>query len=374
MMNFLIRTVFVVCLFWNKIGTCTHQEKNIMNKHNQTKFVILAGGSGSRLWPFSSSDKPKQLIPFLDSSTLLEQTIKRITPLITANKDIMVVTHERYKDPIQEVVGKNIGNILTEPLIRNTAPAVLQAVCHLSKDEDPVIAILPSDHFIPDQGHFLALLTKMIDLVAEEPYLAILGAHPTHPATGYGYIQSEPNHAVKEYLKVQQFHEKPNEKTAQQYIDAKNYFWNMGIVVGRCSTFLQEFKEHAPNLLQIVLREGSMEAAYKKLPSISLDVAILEKSNRVVVFPWAYEWYDVGSIQTFLELHKRFAPAQIHQQVIAINAGNNLISSNKKVVACVGVSDICVVETDDALLIVNRKDVESVRSVSEYLDRQKSGA
>lgn len=352
-------------------GICT-DKKGIMKKHHATRFVILAGGSGSRLWPLSSFDKPKQFIPFLDSPTLLELTIKRITPLIHSAQEIVVVTHERYQQAIAQAAGPSIGNIMAEPLARNTGPALLYAVYQLSQNnQDPVVVMLPSDHFIPDQGALLALLTQACDFVAQEPYLAILGARPTRPATGYGYIQAQPNCLSDGCYLVQQFHEKPHEQTAQEYLKAGNYFWNMGIVVGRCSTFLQEFKEHAPAMLQAFTQSDTVKAAYEQMPSISIDVALLEKSSRVVVFPWLYEWYDVGNLHVYLDLHNRFAQQQKNQQLIEIKSNNNVISSPKKIVACIGVNNLCIVETDDALLISTQNDVELVKQVVEQLEAKR---
>lgn len=192
--------------------------------------------------------------------------------------------------------------------------------------------------------------------------------YPTHPATGYGYIQAG-DQITPGCFKVQQFHEKPNQTAAQKYLEAGNYFWNMGIVVGKVSTFVQEFKAHAPELFETIMHATDIHAAYEQITPVSIDVAMLEKCKNIVVLPWAHEWYDVGNIHLFLELNRRYTP-QNNQNVISINASNNLVSS-KKTVACVGVHDLCIVETDNELLIVAQKDVELVKKVVESIEKQK---
>lgn len=340
-----------------------------MKKDNKTFFTILAGGTGSRLWPLSSVQRPKQLIPFLGNSSLLEQTVARISPLTSSKEDVVVVTHRLYAQIISDELVHQVGAVIAEPYSRNTFPALLNALMFLRNhtDDDPILAILPADHFIPDQGNFVMALATMQDLVAQQPVLAVLGAFPTHPATGYGYIQYDEQSRNNDYKKVLKFHEKPDAQTAQHYLTTGNYLWNMGIVVGRLSTFWQESMRHMPHLVQLFESACDMQTAYEQVPTVSLDVALLEKSDRVVVFSWNYEWYDVGNIQTYVELHKRYNK-NAGQQVININSDNTLILSKKKVIACVGVDNICIVETDDALLIVNQADVEQVRSVVENLD------
>lgn len=347
-------------------GSICFGKKSIMNgKQYETRYVILAGGSGSRLWPLSNVDKPKQLIPFLDSPTLLEQTIQRITPIARTVNDIIIVTHERYHNEIAKSVNEKIGKIIAEPRACNTAPAVLNAAFELQKEEDPILIILPSDHFIPDEEPFRALLEQACDFVARDNQLAILGARPTRPATGYGYIQVERHMLQAGCHHVLKFHEKPIKEVAQDYLDSGNYFWNMGIVIGRCSTFLKEFKQHSSDMFDDINNSKNLVQAYERFSSISLDCAILEKTKNIVVFPWAYEWHDVGNLKVFLDLHKRFARKKKNQHIVEINGSNNLLSTNKKIVACIGVNNLCVVETDGVLLIANQEDVELVKQVAE---------
>ncbi|MBS1987803.1 mannose-1-phosphate guanylyltransferase [Candidatus Dependentiae bacterium] len=338
-----------------------------MIKKLKTYFVILAGGSGARLWPLSSPDRPKQLIPFLNETSLLEQTVDRITPLTQGPEDIIVVTHERYEDAVMQVVGDSVGAVFAEPASRNTAPALMAVLAYLAElEDDALVVVLPSDHFIPDTGKFLTECLNALDIIADQESLAIFGAQPTFSATGYGYIQGE-QQVKSGFVKVTKFHEKPDQKTAQVYLDQGNYFWNMGIIMGKLSSFLQEYEQHAPDLYHALMLEQDIATAYEKIASISLDVAVLEKSKNVIVFPWTSAWHDVGNMQTFLELEQRYGSSK-SSRVITVDSLNNIICSSKKIVACVGVSDICLVETDDTLLIVAKKDIELVKKVVEQLE------
>ena len=338
-----------------------------MIKKLKTYFVILAGGIGARLWPLSSAERPKQLIPFLNETSLLEQTIERITPLTQGVEDIIVVTHERYEDAIVEIVGDAVGAVFAEPASRNTAPALMAVLAYLAElEDDALVVVLPSDHFIPDSGKFLTECLNVLDVIVDQDSLAIFGAKPTFPATGYGYIQAE-QQASSGFVKVTQFHEKPDQKTAQSYLEQGNYFWNMGIIIGKLSTFLQEYRQHAPDLYHALMLESDIAPAYEKIISVSLDVAVLEKSKNVIVFPWTSAWHDVGNVQTFLELEQLYGSSK-SSRVITVDSLNNIICSSKKIVACVGVSDLCLIETDDTLLIVAKKDIELVKKVVEQLE------
>ncbi len=338
-----------------------------MIKKLKTYFVILAGGSGARLWPLSSPDRPKQLIPFLNETSLLEQTINRITPLTQGPEDIIVVTHERYEDAVMDIVGDSVGAIFAEPASRNTGPATMAVLAYLAElEDDALIVVLPSDHFIPDAGKFLSECLHILDVIADRDCLAIFGAKPTFPATGYGYIQADLQ-GESGFQKVKQFHEKPSQNIAQGYLEQENYFWNMGIIIGKLSTFLHEYQQHAPDLYHALMLESDIVTAYEKITSVSLDVAVLEKSQNIVVFPWNSAWHDVGNMQTFLELEQRYGSSK-SSRIITVDSLNNIICSSKKIVACVGVSDICLVETDDTLLIVAKKDIEMVKKVVEQLE------
>ena len=326
-------------------------------------FVILAGGSGERLWPLSSKAHPKQLIPFLGMGSLLEQTISRIEVLAESKDQILIVTNEAQKLLIKEQAGARVGKILAEPAACNTAPAILwSALKAFDLDEQAVMVVLPADHFIPDKELFAQHLQRAIEYAKANEKLVTFGLKPRHAATGYGYIQADMRNQPADFdnWPVLKFHEKPPAEVADRYLKQADMFWNIGIFVGKASALLREFELLAKDLfdgMQLWL-EGKQE--YKNLPSISIDYAIMEKSQEIVVFAADFDWYDVGDLNTFLSLELQFSKRE--QKLIEIEGSGNLGRlNNNKILACVGVSDLCVVETDDVILIVSKEKVNSVK-------------
>jgi len=334
-------------------------------------FVVLAGGSGERLWPLSSYLRPKQLIPFINGISLLEQTLQRVQALAKNKNHIIVSTNADLQEPIKKLVGKQ-ATVLTEPEGHNTAPAILLSCLEVyEKNEDAVVVVLPSDHFIPEAEKFVSLLWASIAFASCYDKLVLLGVKPTYPATSYGYIQYNLAGLVPGWacFPVQKFHEKPHKEQAQTYLEQNDMLWNTGVFVGRAKTFIDQFIQWAPDVHDAMVAYKKNEKGYDQLPTISLDHAILEKSDKVVVFPAQFEWHDVGTLPSFLMLkaqHEKESAAQI----INVDATNNLACSSKKVVAFVGVDNVCVVETDEALLVVAQDRVEAVRDVSSFIKKQ----
>ncbi len=329
-----------------------------------TFFVVLAGGSGERLWPLSSQARPKQLLPFINGSSLLEQTVHRVQPLVKNKNHLVVVTNTGQLDAVKKVIGKQ-ATVFAEPEGRNTAPAILTTCLEINeKNEDAVVVVLPSDHFMPQPEKFVSLLCAAVAYASCYDQLVLLGVKPTFPATGYGYIQYQADRMVPGWMcfPVQKFHEKPAKDQAQAYLDQGDMLWNIGIFVGRVQVFLEQFKQHAPDLYQAVQAQRKNELQYSQVPRISIDHAVLEKSDKVVVFPADFEWHDVGTLSTFLTL-KAQHEKETKTRVISVDAHDNLVCASKKVVAFVGVSNVCVVEAEDALLIVAQDRVESVRDI-----------
>ncbi|MGE0009672.1 MAG: mannose-1-phosphate guanylyltransferase [Candidatus Babeliales bacterium] len=327
--------------------------------------IILAGGSGERLWPLSRGLFPKQLLPWTDSS-LLALTLDRIAPLIPKEQR-MIVTTSAQQHAIEQAVGTHVQTVLGEPAARNTAAAVAWACLTLSqKNPNAIAIILSADHYIPDQTLFLQDIKKAVAYAQEHNVIALLGIQPTHPATGYGYIEYAKNdaHALK---KVTQFHEKPSLTVAQTYLNAGNFLWNTGMFCGKVSTFLDEFKKHAPGVLDHVQAFMQGTAPYEATPKISFDHAVMEKSNATVVLPASFEWKDVGNLDIFLSLQNK--TQEQNKNVYALNAHNNLVNATdpKKIIALIGVDDLCIVNTKDALLIAKRSDVEEVKAIVQQL-------
>lgn len=333
-----------------------------------TYCVILAGGAGERLWPLSSYVRPKQLIPFINGMSLLEQTVQRVQAIEKNKNHLIVMTNADLQDPVKKLVGKQ-ATVLTEPMGRNTGPAILLSCLEIySKNEDAVVVIVPSDHFIPETEKVTSLLLAASAYASCYEQIVLLGIRPTTPATGYGYVQYAtdltPGWAC---FPIRKFHEKPDKEQAQNYLEQGDMLWNSGIFVGRAKVFLDQFQQWAPELWNAVAAYRARELTYDQVPSISIDHAVLEKSNSMVVFPAHFEWHDVGTLPAFLTLKAHHEKESAATQIINVDAHNNLACASKKVVAFVGVDNLCVVETDEALLVVAHDRVEAVRDVSSLL-------
>lgn len=331
-----------------------------------TKFIFLAGGSGERLWPLSRKDRPKQLMPFLGNQSLLEQSIRRINHLSVDKKDILVLANDELSPAVTALVGDQIGQVMAEPAPRNTGPAILYACMEIKEEQDPVLVFLPSDHFIPDAKAFCKAIAKGVEYAQNHNEMVLLGLMPTFPATGYGYIQAEVTTDI--CYRVNKFHEKPTLESAEQYIRRNDMFWNIGIFIARRSVLIQEFKEHAPALFTGMEQCLSGKQSCEILPNISIDYAVMEKSSRIVMIPAGFEWYDVGNIRVFLELKKKFG-LKNESKVINFYGDGNLASTSKKLVACIGVDDLCIVETDDVILVVNKQNTEMIKPFLQELKK-----
>lgn len=330
---------------------------------NHVYVGILAGGNGERLWPLSTTNKPKQLIPFINEKSLLEQTIDRVSAnSLVSRENVFVVTSEKHAELIDGSLKQRIGFIVVEPASRNTAPAILLA-CQTLIEKDPlaVVVFLPADHFIPDAQAFNTVLTKMIFHASTHKELVLMGLKPRYAATGLGYIQTSLHNQDDGSLRVVKFHEKPNKKAAEFYIQQEDFLWNLGVFAGQVKIFLDECITYALDLFVGMERYLAGNLAYEELSKISIDYAVIEHSPRLAVFPAEFEWFDIGNLQSFLLVQAQYS--QSVNNVLSLYAHDNLALVKKKVVVCIGVSNICVVETDDALLIVNRDNVEEVRDI-----------
>ncbi len=345
-------------------------------KNENLFFVILAGGSGERLWPLSKQKKPKQLLVVGKQKTLLEQAIDRVKLIAHSNKNIIVSTTKRFEKQVHACVHNLVGDIIVEPGAKDTGPAILYTTLKIQeKHPDALLVFLPADPYIPVEDYpiFADGLTHAIECVEEHDDIALIGVHPTYPATGYGYIEFTDDADERTGLhKVRKFHEKPSRAVADYYMNLNNMLWNIGIFCGKAQTFIQEFATHAPCMYEQVLAHVQGTGSFDDVEKISVDYAIIEKSNKVWVQPAHFSWCDVGNIGVLLSLKKEHNT--LSDNSIEINAKNNLIDVPNKLVALIGVDDLCVVQTDNALLITKRTEAEKVRAVvnqlksSEYSD------
>lgn len=334
-------------------------------KQQNIYFVILAGGKGERLWPLSRSNKPKQLLPFLNNQSLLEQTIARIHTL-TPKEYIWVVTTQEHQQAITALVGDVVGTILAEPCAKNTAPALLLA-CLMIEKQDPhaLIVFLPADHSVRNNEDFCNTLQLAITISTTQQAITLIGVKPNAAATGYGYI--EYTHSAPNIYKIVRFHEKPDQAHAEIYYKASHMLWNIGIFCAPSSVFIAEYKTHAPHMHDALSEYiGAYDMhIYESLEPISIDYAIMEKSKQLYVAPGTFTWSDVGNLETFLSLQGAETSA------VALHSSNNIIKVKDKLVALININNTCIVETDDVLLVVPRSDVEQVKTLLNYLKNNK---
>jgi mannose-1-phosphate guanylyltransferase len=328
-----------------------------------TYFVILAGGRGERLWPLSRKKRPKQLLPFIRKKTLLQQAVER-TVLLAPVERRWVVTTQEQEEAVKNVVGSTVGQIVIEPYARNTAAAMMLAAREVQAvDPDAVIVFLSSDHYIPDLNIFGEFINHAVDFAAQHEKITLLGLTPTYPSTGYGYISYQRQQSYP--AKVTGFYEKPDLKTAEDYLK-KDFLWNSGMVIAQAKVFLEECQKHALPILEGVDRSLAGEPCYKTIESISIDYAVMEKSENLVVLPANFVWCDVGNLESFLLLKQS---AALDNNIINIDAHNNLVDVQDGIVALVGVKDLCVIQNDHVLLIVDRQQSEKVKLVLDKLKK-----
>lgn len=346
--------------------------------------VILAGGSGSRLWPLSRQNLPKQFLTLDGDATMLQTTIDRLSPVIEAG-NVLIVTQESHAK------GEAYHSLLAyqslfEPVGRNTAPAIALAAARLMADgSDPIMVVLPADHVIKDVVEFRTCLRRAI-AAAENGKLVTFGIKPTRPDTGFGYIKTKPDSRILNpescILDVARFTEKPDHATAEQFLAEGGYFWNSGMFVWRASVIMAEIELHLPDVyrvVQAILAEsaiaGTFQQAVEKhfaaMPSISIDYGVLEKSARVSLIPCDFGWNDVGSWHAVHEISAKDADGNVLQgNVIAIGCKNSLIRAEKRLVAAIGIEDLCVIETTDAILISISDQTQRVREVVDALQER----
>jgi mannose-1-phosphate guanylyltransferase/mannose-6-phosphate isomerase len=354
--------------------------------------VILAGGSGTRFWPLSREKMPKQLLKIGSTDTLIQQTVSRVLPLIK-REDIFVVTNQAISEDINTQLSAKFGetwdmNFIIEPEAKNTAPALGLAALHLNRiDPEGIMVVFSADHSIRKADEFLNLLHKA-EVAATSNYLVTFGITPDRPETGYGYIKG--GELCKEVTndsgvcRVEAFVEKPDIEVAKGYLKHGRYYWNSGIFIWKTSTLLQEIEKHSPSLykglMEIQKNIGTdketdvIRRVFKGLESISIDYAVMEKTDRAAVIPADIGWSDVGSWTALDDVSDRDTSGNvITGNVIDIDSHDSIIYAEKRLVATIGLKDLVVVDTQDATLVCSKDRAQDVKKVVEELKKRKTG-
>jgi len=341
--------------------------------------VILAGGSGTRFWPLSRKSRPKQFLSLEGRQSLLKQTLQRISKKVPGQQ-ILIVTNKDYSAPIIQqarVFKIPKKNILLEPSGKNTAPAICWVANEIyHRNQTAVMAVLPSDHLILNQQAFFKHWQRGVRL-AQDGHLVTLGIVPTHPETGYGYLKTRRIRIKgKMVWQVERFTEKPILSKARQFLRSKRYFWNSGMFFWRCEVILAEFQKYLPKVYRLFQGRSDLSSLRKiwpKLPSISVDYGILEKAKDVVTIPAVdMGWSDLGSWASLYEALPKDQRGNIFQgDVVDYDSHGTLVFGDRRLITTVGLQDLIVVDTDDALLVCHRDHSQRIKDVVERLKSQK---
>ena len=339
--------------------------------------IILAGGSGSRLWPLSRELCPKQLLNITGEKSLLQATFERLQKLMP-EENILSITNTKHLANVKMQLKDYYASplILPEPVSKNTAPATAVSVKYIyeNKNSDDIILVVPSDHLIHDVQKFSEAIEKG-KIFAEQGFVVTFGVEPSYCETGFGYIKT--SEKIDDGFKVEKFVEKPDLKTAQKYLQDKTMFWNSGIFMFKPSVFFNELKEHAPEIFEITEKidfKNSEEipfVEFDKMPNISLDYALMEKSNNLVMIKLENDWKDVGSWDAIYDISPKDKDGNVFVgHVLDEGSKNSLVYSSSKLVATIGLEDVVLVETEDAILACRKDKTQNVKHIYETLKQQ----
>ena len=339
--------------------------------------IILAGGSGSRLWPLSRELYPKQLLNLNSDKSLLQSTFERLKNCMDEN-NIVSITNVKHSSNVRMQLGELTTNpvVLSEPVAKNTAPAiVLTAKFIMQKsNSDPVIIVVPSDHLIKDNDKFLSTVKKG-EKLAEKGYIVTFGIKPGYPETGYGYINT--SEKLEDGFKVKEFVEKPDIETAKKYLHAGTYFWNSGIFMFKASTLIEETVKHAPEIAKISEEFDFSQTNeipfvnFDKMPNISIDYAIMEKSDKIALVKLESDWNDLGSWKSIYDISNKDENGNVFVgHVLDKGSKNSFVYASSKLVATIGLEDAVIVETEDAILACKKNMTQDVKDIYETLKKQ----
>ena len=347
-----------------------------MNKNYYA--IIMAGGVGSRFWPVSTTEFPKQFHDMLGAgSTLIQKTFSRLSKIIPA-ENILILTNERYNDLVLEQLPMvKQEQVLLEPAMRNTAPCILYASLKIKKENpNAIMVVAPSDHWIEDEAAFANNLQQCFDFCQKENALMTLGIQPTFPNTGFGYIEFDKSDA-NPIKKVNQFREKPNYETAKSFLEAGNFLWNGGIFIWSVNSITEAFEQLQPQM-NALFQQGLdsyntpnekefINTNYAHAENVSIDYAVMEKAKNVYVLPATFDWNDLG---TWGQLHEKLDKDEnnngvINAKVVLENASNNIVRSDgNKLIVIDGLHDYIIVDKEDVLLIYPKSKEQDIKRIT----------
>ena len=347
--------------------------------------VVMAGGAGTRFWPLSRSNCPKQFLDIIGPKTMIEQTLDRIKPLCREER-IIIVGNEEQSIIQRELLGENRFMSFEEPCGRNTAPAIGLAAVYLRKKgvADSPMVVLPADHFISNEEAFRNVLVTGCTL-AKQGIIITIGIVPTRPETGYGYIQRgsvfDQIDKMKVY-KVKGFVEKPNNKDASRYVKSEKYFWNGGIFIFTANTILQEIEKHVPDVYEGLVKieaaighdnySDVLRSAYQEIPSISIDYGVMEKtSSSILTIPGDFGWSDVGSWESLYDLRREEMDTEKNliqgDNLLLDSTSTFIVNQSKQIVVGVGLENLVIVNAGDVILVADIKKSQDVKKVIEKI-------
>ena len=340
--------------------------------------LILAGGSGSRLWPLSRELYPKQLLNIQNTDSLLQATFLRLRECMPAS-NIISMTGVKHVSNVKYQLSSLVDNpvVLSEPISKNTAPAIALAAKYILEktNKDPVILVVPSDHLINDTEKFVKTV-KYGESIAELGYIVTFGVTPSYPETGYGYINVTDKHIEKGF-KVNKFVEKPDVELAEKYIEEGNYYWNSGIFMFKASVLLEELAKYSPDIyskldnFNFTSSDEIPFTEFDKMPNISIDYAVMEKSDKIALLRLESDWNDLGSWKSIYDVSKKDKDGNVKiGHILDEGSKNSLMYSSSKLVATIGLENMVIVETEDAILACRSDKTQDVKKIFDTLKKQ----
>lgn len=331
--------------------------------------IILAGGSGTRLWPLSSSAKPKQFLNLFSDKSMIRETSERVMDVVPLQNQF-ILTGEKYAALVKEEFGDAV-NIMAEPQAKNTAPCILWAAFKIQKQlGEGVAVVMPSDHAIKDGKAFHKALRAAVKK-AKEGYIVTFGIKPTRAETGYGYLEIDtknftPNESI---VNLTSFHEKPDLELAKKYLQAGNFLWNSGLFIFDIKIMIDEFRKFEPELFDLFSRIDpddtvQVAGAFENSKSISIDYAIMERTQKAFCIPAEFGWSDVGGYESLHKEHEKDENGNVTDGDVIMEQSNNCYVNCQKPVVCVGIDDLVVVETEDAILVSKKGMSEQIGKIA----------